>query len=240
MKVHIKVNSEVTFHKDIMKEKFKNWSTTLQQHYQEIYNSQIKLLPEKLNQSQPILSAILVPLLFNQYNDLYVLATVRHNSLSLFEGEVCMPGGKCEDSETPKETALRETLEEIGLHQDNIEILCEGPSILYYRNGKVYVVCPVYGLIKKSFYATLSKNEVIDIFTVNFSKVLEGYEGSLGVPGCGILTNKTFKIIGLSHFVIAIAASAYYRKMPHKKCFSYTNKSRFFTDFFEYYMIHKL
>ena len=238
--VHIKVNSEVEYHKDIIKQKFEKWSLSLEPQHHHVYNHQISFLSEKLKNSQPIPSAILIPLVFNQYHELDVLVTVRHNKLSLFAGEVCMPGGKCEKNETHQETALRETKEEIGLKEDNIQILCEGPSLFNYRNEKLYIVYPVYGLIMKSFYAALSKNEVADVFTVSFSKVLECCVDSFGVPGSGILTNKVYRIIGLSHFAIALAASGYYRKKPHENCFSYIKKKNFFTDYFEYFPSPKL
>lgn len=50
--------------------------------------------------------------------------TVRHEGLRAHAGEVSLPGGAVEDADASREaTALRETLEEIGVEPDGIAIL---------------------------------------------------------------------------------------------------------------------
>jgi NTP pyrophosphohydrolases including oxidative damage repair enzymes len=69
-------------------------------------------------------SAVLVPLI-DINGSLNVLLTQRSLHMNHQPGDVCFPGGHGESNETPVETALRETWEEIGIEAKDITIIGE-------------------------------------------------------------------------------------------------------------------
>jgi len=89
--------------------------------------------------------AVLVPLLIVQ-SKLNVLFLERQDFLRRHPGEIAFPGGEKETSDSgPLETAIRETYEELGIHQKNIIILRSlEPEETVVSNFKVY---PYLGLL---------------------------------------------------------------------------------------------
>lgn len=76
--------------------------------------------------------AVLAPVV-ETVDGLSLLFEVRSRRLHTQPGEVCFPGGAVEEGETPQETALRETAEELGLPRHLIEV---GPPLpTQYRTG---------------------------------------------------------------------------------------------------------
>ena len=65
--------------------------------------------------------AVLCPLV-ERPEGVHLLFEVRSRKVSQ-GGEVCFPGGRREHGETPRETALRETWEEIGIPPEEIRVL---------------------------------------------------------------------------------------------------------------------
>lgn len=73
-------------------------------------------------------------------------------------GQIALPGGRIEKGETPIETALRETWEEIGASADKIEILGQ-LSDLYVHVSK-FLIFPFVGYINDFNNLKVNKNEV--------------------------------------------------------------------------------
>jgi 8-oxo-dGTP pyrophosphatase MutT (NUDIX family) len=73
-------------------------------------------------------------------------------------GQIALPGGRIETGESPIETALRETWEEIGASADNIEILGQ-LSDLYIHVSK-FLIFPFVGYINDFKDFKVNKNEV--------------------------------------------------------------------------------
>ncbi|WP_458406613.1 NUDIX hydrolase [Anaerotignum sp.] len=80
-------------------------------------------------------------------------------------GDVCFPGGHQENGESLKETALRETEEEIGISREDIQILGKSDFMLPIHRGMIQ---PFIGYIPYEVYlnAKPSPEEVEEIFTV--------------------------------------------------------------------------
>ena len=73
-----------------------------------------------------------------------LLFEVRSASLRRQPGEVCFPGGQVEPGETPEETALRETEEELAIPRREIELLGR-PDFICSQAG--FLLQPVLGLV---------------------------------------------------------------------------------------------
>jgi 8-oxo-dGTP pyrophosphatase MutT (NUDIX family) len=110
--------------------------------------------------------AILIPLFFHnsQFN---ILLTMRSRHLRSFGGELCFPGGQFDENVDNNflDTALREANEEIGLTEDNVNIIYQLCPII---TGAGYYVVPFIGLICNKSIETL---EIINNLKLNPDEV---------------------------------------------------------------------
>ena len=110
-------------------------------------------LRRKLAEHRPSLQqargefAVLVPLVEGP-EGLSLLYEVRPAKLHHHSGEVCFPGGRMEPGETPRQCALRETREELGIPAERIGLLGD-LDFLYLR-----CPCPFCGLTRPRSTAT--------------------------------------------------------------------------------------
>lgn len=87
-------------------------------------------------------------------------------------GDVCFPGGHQEKGESLRETALRETEEELGIQRQDIRLLGKSDFILTIYRGMIQ---PFIGYVPYEIYRSARPNpmEVDEIFTVPLSYFLE-------------------------------------------------------------------
>jgi|SRR5882672_8759018 len=115
-------------------------------------------------------AAVLVPLIARD-DDLNVLLTRRTAHLHDHAGQISFPGGRADDGDaSPRATALRETLEEIGLSEDVVDIIGELPE---YITATRYRVTPVVALIERPFALTLDRFEVEEAFEVPLTFLMD-------------------------------------------------------------------
>ena len=108
-------------------------------------------------------ASVLIPII-SVDNTWALLFTRRSESLRKHRGQVAFPGGGADVNDAdPRQTALRESNEEIGLSSDNVKILGYLPSVPTVSH---YCVTPVVGWIQKPFKIVMSKDEVARVFTV--------------------------------------------------------------------------
>ena len=111
----------------------------------------------------PAPASVLVPLVQRQ-DGLHVLLTRRTDHLHDHAGQISFPGGRQEPEDADETaTALRETLEEIGLHQRHVEVLGRLPV---YTTVTRFVVTPVVALVQPPFDLRLDAFEVAEAFEV--------------------------------------------------------------------------
>jgi 8-oxo-dGTP pyrophosphatase MutT (NUDIX family) len=108
-------------------------------------------------------SAVLVAL-FEEDGETHVVLTRRAMTLRYHRGEIALPGGRCEDNETPLETALREAHEEIGLEPSLVRPLAWLSPIVTFASGSS--IWPVVGMLDHRPTFTIQTSEVDRAFSV--------------------------------------------------------------------------
>lgn len=108
-------------------------------------------------------SSVLIPLV-EKTDGLYMLFEKRANGIRQ-GGEVCFPGGRIDRGETPAQTALRETEEELGLPQSCIELLGAFDTLHNYTDVTIHTYI---GRIEESALSQLNiqEDEVEQVFLV--------------------------------------------------------------------------
>lgn len=116
-------------------------------------------------------ASVLIPLVEGK-ETLSVLLTQRNAHLKDHAGQISFPGGRAEVyDDSPVDTALRETEEEIGLHRRYIEVLGVLPE---YTTITGYRVTPVVGIVTPPFELAPDANEVAEVFEVPLSFLMDG------------------------------------------------------------------
>jgi len=114
-------------------------------------------------------AAVLVPVVSHD-DGLTVLFTRRTDHLHDHAGQISFPGGRAEGGESPRDTALRETAEEIGLDATRVEIL---GHLNEYTTVTGYRVTPVVGLVQRPFELKPDDFEVAEVFEVPLAFLLD-------------------------------------------------------------------
>ncbi len=100
-----------------------------------------------------------------------VILTQRAKHLKHHPGQVSFPGGKREQSDRSLfETALRETQEEIGIPDHQIEVFGNMPELVTISQFKV---TPYLGFVDSSYQAKIDKNEVDSVFELPLEIMLD-------------------------------------------------------------------
>jgi 8-oxo-dGTP pyrophosphatase MutT (NUDIX family) len=98
-----------------------------------------------------------------------LLFEVRSVNLNKQPGEICFPGGKIESLEDNLKAAIRETTEELLVHENTIEVAGELDTLITPFNTVIY---PFVGLLY-DYHNTFNDNEVQEIFYVPISFLME-------------------------------------------------------------------
>lgn len=105
--------------------------------------------------------AVLAPII-DISGEAYLLFEKRSNKLRRQPGEICFPGGKLEPGEALQECAVRETVEELGVLRQQIEVL--GPGDIYLSPFNL-MIHSFIGVIR-DYKDTFSTDEVEEIIKV--------------------------------------------------------------------------
>ncbi len=103
--------------------------------------------------------------------DATVLLTKRTETMRSHSGQIAFPGGRIDPTDaTPEAAALRETLEEIGVGAEDIELVGRLPD---YVTGSGYRIAPVLGIVSPNAFLTLNADEVEDAFEVPLAFLMD-------------------------------------------------------------------
>jgi 8-oxo-dGTP pyrophosphatase MutT (NUDIX family) len=96
-----------------------------------------------------------------------VLLTLRSPDLPDHAGQISFPGGKIDATDaTPRETALREACEEVGLDRSFIDPI---GYLGLYGTSFGYRIVPTVARVTPGFKLTINPSEVVDAFEVPLS-----------------------------------------------------------------------
>lgn len=121
-------------------------------------------------------AAVLVPIIERTETDkkpgsLSIGFTLRSKKLSEHAGQVSFPGGKKESGENhPVQTAIRESVEEIGLDPAMLEVLGEIDDV---ATPASYIISPVVGWLLDPPPFIPSPQEVEEFFEVDVSELTD-------------------------------------------------------------------
>lgn len=114
-------------------------------------------------------ASVLIPIV--EINNIHhILFEVRSKNLKHQPNEISFPGGKIESNETPYDAAIRETCEELGTFNDNIEIIS---SLDLLITPVKFIIHPYLGYIKNINNLNINKDEVDHTFLVPIKYLLE-------------------------------------------------------------------
>lgn len=114
-------------------------------------------------------AAVLVPVVART-EGLFLILTQRAAHLRDHSGQVALPGGKIEPGESPRDAALREAREEIGLAAEAVRPL---GYLDPYLSATGFLVTPVIGLVDPEAGFRPNPDEVAEIFEVPLGFLME-------------------------------------------------------------------
>lgn len=141
--------------------------------------SQMKMVPairrqemQKRQGNDNAREAAVLICFFPDENGKIFLALIRRNEYDgVHSGQISFPGGKSEaDDRNLEHTALRETEEEIGVPQDQVEIL--GAASQVYIPPSNFLVSPFIGWLKEKPVFIPDSNEVTEIVKASLDELM--------------------------------------------------------------------
>ena len=119
-------------------------------------------------------ASVLIPLFREEDSGCKVLFTERSHKVEHHKGQISFPGGVVEEKDgSLAETALRESFEEIGLLNKDVEIL--GQIDDTYTVVSNFIVHPFVGIIPYPYQFKISREEVESIITIPLKVFLDGH-----------------------------------------------------------------
>lgn len=114
-------------------------------------------IPQEINSELKVRASVVMPL-YRDGGEYFVILTKRTSLVKAHPGEISFPGGMFEPVDRDsKATALRECCEEIGVRQEDIEIIGRLDD---ERTLTGFVITPFVGIIPFPYLFNLNESEV--------------------------------------------------------------------------------
>jgi 8-oxo-dGTP pyrophosphatase MutT (NUDIX family) len=129
-----------------------------------------KYSPRTLESPKSICAGVIVPL-FQKDEELFVLLTKRSEEVGVHKGEVSFPGGMCEDKDgNTLNTALRECCEEIGVKQQDVEVIGKLDDMVTLTG---FVIAPYVGIIPHPYGFRTNPGEVAYLINLPMAHLMD-------------------------------------------------------------------
>lgn len=116
-------------------------------------------------------AAVLLPL-YEKEGEYYILLTKRTQDLEHHKGQICFPGGAHHRQDRSlRDTALRETYEEIGVPPEDVEILGELDNMGTLTSN--FLITPFVGIIPYPYEFSINENEIEELIEVPLSALAD-------------------------------------------------------------------
>lgn len=149
---------------------------------------------EIIAREQPVRpAAVLIPVV--DHKEPTVLLTQRSPNLSEHAGQIAFPGGKIDATDaSPRDAALREAWEEVGLDRSFIDPI---GYLGVYGTGFGFRILPTVARVKPGFALTINHSEVVDAFEVPLAFLMN--------PANHQIHSKDFRGIERSYYAMPFA-----------------------------------
>jgi len=116
-------------------------------------------------------AAVLIPM-YHKAGEWYLVLTKRTETMEYHKGQISFPGGAhYEEDASPKDTALRESWEEIGLAPADVEILGELDDTATYVTR--FLISPFVGVIPYPYDFKANPEEVEEVISAPLDVLLD-------------------------------------------------------------------
>jgi 8-oxo-dGTP pyrophosphatase MutT (NUDIX family) len=132
----------------------------------------VKMMEENSYDPSSVRKAAVMMLFYPKNDITHLLLIVRNSYPGVHSSQIAFPGGKVEDIDFDlKQTALRETHEEIGVHPNDINVIRDFSSI--YIPPSNFLVYPFLGVSQTELIFKLQEEEVAGIIELPLSILLD-------------------------------------------------------------------
>lgn len=132
----------------------------------------VKIMEENSYDINSVRKAAVMMLFYPKNGVTHLLLIVRNSYPGVHSSQIAFPGGKVEEIDFDlKQTALRETHEEIGIHPNDIDVIRDFSSI--YIPPSNFLVYPFLGVSQTELTFNLQEEEVAGIIELPLSALLD-------------------------------------------------------------------
>lgn len=132
----------------------------------------VKMMEENSYDLSSVRKAAVMMLFYPKNEVTHLVLIVRNSYPGVHSSQIAFPGGKVEEIDFDlKQTALRETHEEIGIHPNDIHIIRDFSSI--YIPPSNFLVYPFLGVSQTELIFNLQEEEVAGIIELPLSTLLD-------------------------------------------------------------------